>query len=309
MSTVADATRNIRGYLGNGRIDGASVAELRINDAVLDGLTPEQTSALIRTLTDDELAHWADEMHAGMLGRLFGADGLAHDQRRDLFNHLSAGLDSTQLERVYRALGPEDRQAELLDAIVTYASDATRAELVSRLASDTTDKPYDLSIGFGTIMTQRWDRDARAISCLIGSLRQVETIERSIASLDTPQLEAVLKAGTAHRTLAVIHVGSISRSQLFDTSGIEAVIDALGRGNDTAQKARVFELASRQIDAIRDTRRPLSRFPGAGDAAGSVAKALSDLVKSDTGAIVTALERGDGISSSRTGREAHRSLG
>ena len=301
MKVASDAARNIRDNLRVGWFDGVGAVELRENNAILDRLTPNQTNDVISALSDDELGHWVAEIHDGRLLDIFGAGGLTLDQRRDLLDNLCTDLDAGQLERVYRSLGTQSRQAELLDSVAARTNEPTRVAIVARLAGDTTDRPFDIRPGFGLSTTERWDQDAHAVSTLIGSLRQPVAIEASITSLSTPQLEAVLEAGTNHATLTLTHAGGVSHSHSFGTGGIIALIDAAGRSTDADLKARVFELASRQIDEIRSTDRPFSPSPNAEHHARSISDALFRLMNTNTGAIVTALERGDGISSSRTG--------
>ncbi|MEE9335083.1 MAG: hypothetical protein V3U65_13425 [Granulosicoccaceae bacterium] len=299
MSEAGDAVRDIRDNLKDSWRSGVNRGDLQDNNKILGGLTSAQTNDVIENLTEADLNKWTDEIYDD--NGIFTSDGLIADERTDLYNNLARDLEPEQLQRVYNALGDEARQNELISSISAHSSDSTKAELVGLLASDTTDKPHDVDSGWFSTTTEYHDQDAKAVSTLISSMTSSRSIEAAINSLDNRQLQAVLKAGTAH-TAFTAHSGHATLpSHSFDTQGITQLLITVGRSHDLALKARVFELGSRQIDEIRGTHSLLTPNTTAGVRSGEVADALSALLDTDTTGIITALERGDGVLSSRAG--------
>lgn len=303
MTPVSNAVDSIRDNLKDGWFDGVTPGELRENNQILDGLTPEQTNDAISELNDGDLNKWADEIYDGKFLGVIGDGGLAVGDRQDLYQNLARDLEPDQLQRVYSALGNADRQAEFISAISTHAPDANKTALVERLADQTTDDPIDTDAGFGSVSNRYSDQDATAVATLIASLDNPASIDRAISALNDEQLEAVLHAGIDQRSITATFGSGhgSSTSFFFDTSGFTALIDTVSKSKSPQVQARVFELGARQIDDIRDTDSLLRPNLGAGDAAGEVADSLTGLLKANTGNIVTSLERGDGILSSRTG--------
>lgn len=298
---VATTLNTIRDNLQDGFFDGVSADELRENSQALDLLSGDDTNSVIEQLSDDELAKWADELYDGKTLGIFGSGGLNIDERNSLYNNLAVDLDSEQLERVYHALGDEDRQAEFIGAIATHSSETTRVSLIEQLASQTTDGSVRFEASFAVSGTDQWDQDAAAVSTLIGSLTHAPTIEQAFAALDNEQLQAVLEAGTRPETMTSSMGHASHTSWFFDTTGLTSVLESAAVSGDNDLKARVFELASRQIEQIRDTDSLLAPNPSADERAGEVADALSELLASDTVGIITSLEKGSAVLSSRAG--------
>ncbi|MFK7853108.1 MAG: hypothetical protein AB8B79_03300 [Granulosicoccus sp.] len=298
---VGTAVDTIRDNLKDGFLDAVTADELRENTNTLQNLSPEDTNEAISQLSDADLEKWTDELHESTRFDVFGTGGLSIDERSQLYTDLARDLNPTQLERFYHALGDENRQSEFIDSVATHATNTNKVELIARLADQTTDGTSRLDVFFGGSSTARWDQDARAVSTLIGSLSGASSVEQAIGSLSDSQLESVLRAGTqpSASTFAMGHASSTSYS--FDTSGLTAVVNAVATTGDANLKARVFELAARQIDDIRSTDSVLAPNTTADDRAGEVADALANLLESDTVGIITSLERGDGLLSSRTG--------
>ncbi|MGB7343208.1 MAG: hypothetical protein WBD20_03285 [Pirellulaceae bacterium] len=229
-----------------------------------------------------------------------GNGGLSADERRDLFSNFARDLDARQLERVYQSLGSESRQGELLDAISRHSSDAVKSDLVARLADQTTDRPYDFNAGWFSSRSNRWDSDAVAVGQLLASMTSATTFRTTLAALNDPQLEAVMSAGI-RETATTYYMTNGVPSTSFDTAGLTALIETTARLGSTVDRARVFELASRQIDAVRESDSLLSPNLSADRHAGEIADALSTLLDSNTNGIVTALERNDALPNTRAG--------
>ncbi len=301
MMDVGTSVDTIRDNLKDGLWDGVTPDELRENTETLEGLSSEDTNEAISQLSDDDLGKWADEIYDGKTLGIFGSGGLSVDDRSQLYTNLSKDLNPPQLERFYQALGDESRQNHFIDTVATHASNNTKTGLIERLADQTTDGTARTDAFLGGASSALWDQDASAVSNLLGSLTSATAIDSAISSLDNKQLEAVLEAGTRPSMTTVAAGYSASTSHSNDTAGITAVIDTVANSRNVDIKARVFELAARQIDDIRSTDHILAPNPSADDRAGEVADALTNLLASDTVGIVTSLEKGTGILTSRTG--------
>lgn len=297
-SPVNDAVDLIERKLDErGLLNDVTHSELQDINRTLEQLTSDQTNEVISRLSDSSLAKWGGEIYSS---GWFGSGGLSVDERLDLFTNLAKDLGAAQLERVYLALGDGNRQMELGDAIAS-SSDATKADFIARIADDTTDKPNEIGSGLGAVTINHWDKDARVVSHVLGSMSDPSAIEQALGNLGNKQLEGVLNASIHHSSIAPISDRLAMPAHIFDTKGLQAIIDAAGNSGDAALKARVFEYASRQIDEIRNTDGLLTPNILAGNRAGEVADALSGLIDTDTVGIISALERGDGAAISRAG--------
>lgn len=290
MGGISDTVSEIRDNLRDGFWDEVTRGELQENSRLLNGLSPADTNSVVAELSDGELDKWIDELYdSNWLG--LGEAGLTADERRDLFNNFARDLDAGQLDRVYQSLGSESRQAELLDAIGRHGSDAVKVALVERLASRTTDQPYDFNAGWASSSSTHWDADAVAVGRLLTSINTQSAFSQALGSLSHDQLDAVMQAGIRETTTSYYQSNGIP-STAFDTTELVDLIATTSRFGTAEEKARVFELGSRLIRDIRAHDTLLSPTPSVDGHAGDISDVLSQLIDTDTNGIVTALERG-----------------
>lgn len=136
MNTTARATagsisRNLDTHRWG---DDVSREELSENSQLLDTLSPEDTNAVIESLSDEQLGRWMDEAYESNIPG-FQSGGLDAGERQDLFNNFARDLSAHQLHRVHDALGQNERQAELSRAIDTHAPAAVSSDFLDRTAA------------------------------------------------------------------------------------------------------------------------------------------------------------------------------
>ena len=284
---VGDAVKTIQDNLSEGWTDwDVSHGDLIENNSVIAGLTPEQRNEVIKTLTNEQLDKWADEIN-GSLG------DLSASERQELFNSLAEGLDADQLVRVTAAFeGHDDSIAALGQAIGDRAPATVRVGYVEKMAARTdSGDSHRLDTGIGYANSTHADPEAIAVGHVLASLGDdPASFDRAISALSDSQLESVLKsaAGGSMTTVVSGH-GPGSTSVNYDPQLLADIVNAAARSGDTAVKARVFEAAASELQDIQDAGGLLTPYVGQSDDVATVTNALSNLLGSDPNGIVTAL--------------------
>ena len=298
QSTGQSASDHISDNLDqSGLFNDVTHHELQDINNTIDQLTPAERNVAVANLSDDELSTWSSEMDSN---GILGTGGLTNTEKKDLFNDLAEGLDSTQLGRVYDSLS-EDNQAMLADSVAQRASDDVKVDFVTDLAAGSTAPNHDFDTGFGYTSADLFNKDARNIATVLGSMgNNPQAFGNAIGNLSDDQLSAVLNAAVEPNMLTTAG-GSGQPTYSFDTQAFTQVMEAVATSPDAAMKARVFHIGAEQIDNIRDTDSVLAPNPLADERAGEVANALTNVLNTDVVGIVTALESNDATMTSRFG--------
>lgn len=283
-SRVDQALDTIRDRLDEGFFNDVSQGDLRDINTTLSGLTAEERNAVVSELSNDELNKWTDELdNSGFLGM---GGGLNVDERRDLHTTLGGSLDATQLERVYNAYDNREQKLELAQGVAAHATSDVKTGFIAALAPQTTE-----SDGMGGVMiSDQGDTEGLAVAHVLGSLGgNASALSTAYGSLSDTQLSAVFEAGTQQTMYTNMQGGVPTYS--YDAGPLAAAVDAAATSPDAELKARVFELAGRQMASVSGANGVLTPSIGTGDAADEIRAGMEGLLKSDVNGVVEALEQ------------------
>jgi hypothetical protein len=284
-SRVDQALETIRDRLDEGFLGDVSDGDLRDISGTLNDLTPAERNAVVSELSDDELNKWTGELDNG--GGVLGmGEGLSTDERRDLHASLGASLDATQLERVYNAYDNREQKLELAQGVATHATSDVKTDFIGELADKTTE-----SDGVGGVMiSDLGDTDGLAVAHVLGSLGGNQTaLNEAYGKLSDTQLSAVVEAATQQVMYANMSGGAPTYS--YDAGPLADVIDAAATSTNSELKARVFELAGRQLETVSGANGIFTPTVGTGDAADEIRASMEGLLKSDVNGVAEALEQ------------------
>lgn len=283
-SRIDQAVAAIRDRLNEGWFNDVSHGDLKDISQTLSGLNAEERNAVVSELSDAELDKWTGELdNGGVLGM---GEGLSVDERRDLHASLGGSLDATQLERVYNAYDNREQKLELAQGVAAHATADVKTDFVGELAGKVTEND---GVG-GVIISDLGDTEGLAVAHVLGSLGGNQTaLNDAYGKLSDTQLSAVFEAATQQVMYANMSGGVPTYS--YDAQPLADVIDAAATSTDANLKARVFELAGRQMETVSGANGVFTPTVGTGEAADQIRTSMEGLLKSDVNGVVEALEQ------------------
>lgn len=305
MSAVDEAVSTVKDALWQGvswgRIDlDVGHDDLtRISETLAD-LTPAQRNEVISRLSDDNLKNWAQELygHAGSLDK---------SERDALFNDLAQGLDADQFIRLVDAFendgngqGSSELRAAMAGPDVPAETKLAFIEaMTARISPEATS--YDPAPTHRNDVTDELhaDPNAQAVAEVLGSLSG-SSFDAAVSHLDAnSRLDEVLQAGILQSEVNSRN-GAVTN---FDTGVAADIVRAAATSHDPAVQASVFQQAADVLKTIQgggdngavpfelsDIGIGPGRHAGARD---ELTNAMTDLLKSDTNALIAQLETQD----------------
>lgn len=284
-SRVDQAVGAIRDRLEEGWFNDVSHGDLKDINQTLAGLNADERNAVISELSDAELNKWTGELDNG--GGVLGmGEGLSVDERRDLHADLGGSLDATQLERLYNAYDNREQKLELAQGVATHATADVKTDFVGELAAQITEND---SLG-GVMISDLGDTEGLAVAHVLSSLGGNPTaLSAAYGKLSDTQLSGVFEAATQQVMYANMSGGAPTYS--YDAGPLADVIDAAATSTDAELKARVFELAGRQMETVSGANGIFTPTLDTAEAAGEIRTSMESLLKSDVNGVIDALEQ------------------
>jgi len=162
----------------------------------------------------------------------FQSGGLSADDRRDLFNNFARDLSPEQLQRVHNALGENDRQAELANAIDTHAPASVQAQFLDRTATASVVENIDGGLNNAEI------NDIRATLERLSP----EQANRLFQSLSDDQLQTIASEIHDNGIFSNDGLNETERRDLFDTMSSKLDGGQLARFSNALGANRSVEL-------------------------------------------------------------------
>ena len=261
----------------------------QIND-LLKNLPPAEADQVLSKLSSGDLNKWASEVNGG---GIFGARGLAQDEKTDLFNLFAKDLDGTQLARASSAFGNREDVIALGQSVAQYATPEAKVQYIQQLAGQTTANTTDHQVGLLSQTSFYGNAQAVAVGNVLASLKgNAQAIDKAVGSLDDTQLQAVVQA--AENQTSTHNTGDQGPSLIqTDAKSLQSILSAVATSNDAATKARVFEAGVKGLTDIQDTNQPLTPNVGAAGDAKLVQQGLTDILNSDTRGVTDRLNTKD----------------
>jgi hypothetical protein len=214
--------------------------ELKDINQTLAGLSPAERNEVVSRLSDEELAHWADEVSGWV-------NGLSTGDRQDLLNQLAGSLDGTQLARVAGAFGTGDVTA----AVVNHASPQQKLEYIQALQGQVEASPQS-DLGFGSTTFTYGNEQAHAVADVLASMGgSPQQFGQAVASLkDAGKLDAVLETAAGRSSTSYWTGGPSLPSVSYQPETLTRILDA-SAGTDLATRTAVFESAAGQLRTMQ----------------------------------------------------------
>ncbi len=267
---VAQALRNVREALSEQGVDlDVSHSDLERVERAFRALSPEDATAVARSMSSTELAHWTSEID-GTVG------AYSTPERGRLFGVLAERLDATQLARFADALGTPAsggmRGQEFGRAIAAGAPEAVRAAFVRTAAP----------------MASRDDEVGPAVGEALASLRGA-TLDRTLGALQSAGTLAAVVGGSV-RSDIVPNYGGGAPTVTFEADTLGRVLRATALSSDTRAQATVVDAASRQLSTVEEGAGMLTPTLR-GDSVDQIRSGITAVLRHDAAGIVGTLER------------------
>ncbi len=250
---------------------------------------PDAADAALDKLADEGLL---DTFVAEMYGAGRGGS-VSADNRETIFTNIARYADGETAARFAQSLESStngadgyDRMQDFADTVATHATPQSKVDFIESLAPLSTDgRSADFRGTFsGVTSSIEGDTDAAAIATVLGSL-QGTYAQEALDSLSTEQLDAVVNASIKQTTTTV--QGSVTGS--FDASNFTALADVVAQYGSVEQKAQVFDTAGKRVDSVADGSSFLVPATGTSEAAADITNGLTQILTSDTNAVVEEL--------------------
>ena len=246
----------------------------------------------------DELADaglldtFVEEMYGAGTGGSVSADG-----RATIFSNIAKIADgetqakfANSLESTTNGADGYSRLEDFAESLATHASPQDKVEFIETLADESTKgRSSDYSGSFFSTSIEG-DPQAMAIATVLGSTQGVFAQE-ALNALSPDQLNAVVDASIEQRATISSgggHSGG-STSGSVDASKFADLANVVAQHGNIEQKAQVFDIAGNQVDGIADASSFFAPVSGTEQAAADITDGLTDILTSDTNAVVEEL--------------------
>ena len=262
MGDVNGAVDTIRDRMSYGAFDWVvSDQDVRDSMAALADLSSTERNEAISQLDDTALE------------RLTGnAEEMGASERQDVYNKLVEGLDGTQLSRLAKTFGGDNRigRVDFANAVASNASTEAKVAFIAA-TKDSINGDYSASQG------QDGNPETLAIAKVLSSLSNDQAaFDTAAKSLSEGQLEDVIAVGLGRNYyVAPGTAGSYS----FDPSAALGIINAATNSSDLQVKGAVFEAATKHFNTV-DGLAPDNTYRDA----------ITSLIKSDPNGLVNELQ-------------------
>ena len=268
---VSRAVTAIRAALSEGVLDpDVSRADLRRIENTIQGLSRQDATAAVGTLSNTELRGWTSEID-GTVG------GYSRADRGTLFGVLATRLDAAQLGRVATALetpagstGAE--RGQQFGQALAQAPEAVRAQFVRAMAAQAT----------------RNDAVGPAVGEALASLRGT-TLDRTLGALQSSSRLAGVVEGAVRTDLTPNYAGG-APTLSYDADTLGRVLRTVAQSGDATARAAVVDAAAGQLARVEEGAGFLTPTLR-GDSVDQIRGGITTVLRRDTTAILGALEQ------------------
>ncbi|MGP1426008.1 MAG: hypothetical protein ACTTKK_08160, partial [Ottowia sp.] len=129
-------------------------------------LPPGEREGVLTNLSNAALNELASDVNAA---GILGAGGLSHDEKRTLFDTLAESSTGKDLARLASAFDSRDDTQLLAESVANKGSLQSRRAYIEAMSPRTADNDYGHSFALGGAMTEKVDKDAKAILTVLNS--------------------------------------------------------------------------------------------------------------------------------------------
>ncbi len=129
-------------------------------------LPPGERKGVLTNLSNAALNELASDVNAA---GILGAGGLSHDEKRTLFDTLAESSTGKDLARLASAFDSRDDTQLLAESVANKGSLQSRSAYIEAMPPRTADNDFGRPFALGVAITEKVDKDAKAILTVLNS--------------------------------------------------------------------------------------------------------------------------------------------
>lgn len=201
------------------------------------------------SLSDTALNELASDVNAA---GILGAGGLSHDEKRTLFDTLAESSTGKDLARLASAFDSRDDTQLLAESVANKGSLQSRSAYIEAMSPRTADNDYGRLFALGVAITEKVDKDAKAILTVLnsfdtGTSEGRASFDQAINSLPQSVLNNVLKAGVDKTAYSGTGFYTVS----YRTETANKLLERAAKSEDAYVKGKIFSSAANVVSGMR----------------------------------------------------------
>ena len=257
-------------------------------------LPPGEREGVLTNLSDTALNELASDVNAA---GILGAGGLSHDEKRTLFDTLAESSTGKDLARLASAFDSRDDTQLLAESVANKGSLQSRRAYIEAMSPRTADNDYGHSFALGGAMTEKVDKDAKAILTVLnsfdtGTSEGRASFDQAINNLPQSVLNNVAKAGINE---TIYSIDSRNHGVSYQPEAINKLLERAAKSEDASVKGKLFSSAANIVSGMRAIQNtPLAvSAPVANPNIQGITARMTALMNTDARGIVNQLNNSD----------------
>lgn len=213
-------------------------------------LPPGEREGVLTNLSDTALNELASDVNAA---GILGAGGLSHDEKRTLFDTLAESSTGKDLARLASAFDSRDDTQLLAESVANKGSLQSRKAYIEAMSPRTADNDFGRPFALGVAITEKVDKDAKAILTVLnsfdtGTSEGRASFDQAINSLPQSVLNNVAKAGINE---TIYSIDSRNHGVSYQPEAINKLLERAAKSEDAAVKGKLFSSAANIVSGMR----------------------------------------------------------
>lgn len=213
-------------------------------------LPPGEREGVLTNLSDTALNELASDVNAA---GILGAGGLSHDEKRTLFDTLAESSTGKDLARLASAFDSRDDTQLLAESVANKGSLQSRRAYIEAMSPRTADNDFGRPFALGAAMTEKVDKDAKAILTVLnsfdtGTSEGRTSFDQAISNLPQSVLNNVAKAGINE---TIYSIDSRNHGVSYQPEAINKLLERAAKSEDASVKGKLFSSAANIVSGMR----------------------------------------------------------
>lgn len=213
-------------------------------------LPPGEREGVLTNLSDTALNELASDVNAA---GILGAGGLSHDEKRTLFDTLAESSTGKDLARLASAFDSRDDTQLLAESVANKGSLQSRRTYIEAMSPRTADNDYGRPFALGVAITEKVDKDAKAILTVLnsfdtGTSEGRTSFDQAISNLPQSVLNNVAKAGINE---TIYSIDSRNHGVSYQPEAINKLLERAAKSEDASVKGKLFSSAANIVSGMR----------------------------------------------------------
>lgn len=254
-------------------------------------LPPGEREGVLTNLSNAALNELASDVNAA---GILSAGGLSHDEKRTLFDTLAESSTGRDLARLASAFDSRDDTQLLAESVANKGSLQSRSAYIEAMSPRTADNDFGRPFALGVAITEKVDKDAKAILTVLnsfdtGTSEGRASFDQAINNLPQSVLNNVAKAGINE---TIYSIDSRNHGVSYQPEAINKLLERAAKSEDASVKGKLFSSAANIVSGMRAAPLAVSA-PVANPNIQGITERMTALMNTDARGVVNQLNNSD----------------